>query len=689
MTSPPALLEVEELSVGYATARGRLAAVDRVSFTIGAGRALGLVGESGSGKSTIVLALLGLLESVASVTAKAMRFKGAELLRTGAITPGGDRIGVVLQDASAALNPALTVGLQIAEPLIVHRRLSRRAAIGRAVELLGEVGVRRPAEIARCYPHQLSGGMKQRALIAMALSCEPDVLLLDEPTTALDVTIEAQILDLFEALRLRRGLSFLFVSHNLAIIEHLCDDLAVLYAGRVVEHGPTELIFRQPRHPYTKGLLAALPRIDRDRIARLAPIPGELPDLTRPLPGCNFQPRCPFSVSACAEVQLLSAQPDTVLVRCQRAKELEHQPWPADERQAPPTRATPDRPLIEADHLSKSFRLGGLTSRIELTHGLPRLKPVSEQHAVDDVSLVIRPGEILGVVGESGSGKTTLARLLLRLVEADHGALRFNAEPVPRIPPREFRRRTQIVFQNPESSLNPRKRVGEILARPLALFGTSGDEAVARSIDRLLTLVRLSPSYRDRYPHQLSGGEKQRVSIARAMASRPDILICDEAVSALDVSVQAAILNLFADLRDHLGVAYLFISHDISVIAHLADRVAVMYGGALVEEGPLDRILQPPYHPYTEALLSAAPIIGVHDRARARIRLPPERVVLGKGCRFASRCPRRIGNICDDVPPPTREPAPNHRIACHIPTAELAAMDPVLVRSADMSRRPG
>jgi peptide/nickel transport system ATP-binding protein len=688
MTAPP-LLEVDELSVGYATARGRLAAVDRVSFTIGAGRALGLVGESGSGKSTIVVALLGLLSAAAKVAAKAVRFKGTDLFRTGTTTPRGDRIGVVFQDASAALNPALTVGLQIAEPLIVHCRLSRRAAIGRAIELLGEVGVRRPAEIARCYPHQLSGGMKQRALIAMALSCEPDLLLLDEPTTALDVTIEAQILDLLQTLRLRRGLSLLFVSHNLGIIEHLCDDLIVLYAGRVVEYGPTELIFRRPRHPYTKGLLAALPRIDQERITRLAPIPGELPDLARPSPGCNFQPRCPFGVSACTDVQALSAQPDRVLVRCHRAKELEHQTWPSQERQAPPRRTIPGGPIIEADHLAKTFRLGGLASRIEWTRGLPRLKSVVELRAVDDVSLAIRPGEILGVVGESGSGKSTLARLLLRLLDVDHGTLRFRAAPVPRVPPREFRRRTQIVFQNPESSLNPRKRVGEILARPLALFGTSGDENVGRGIDRLLRLVRLSAAYRDRYPHQLSGGEKQRVSIARAMASQPDILICDEAVSALDVSVQAAILNLFADLRDEVGVAYLFVSHDISVIAHLADRVAVMYGGVFVEEGPVDRVLQPPYHPYTEALLSAVPFVGVRERSEKRIRLPPERRVLSKGCRFASRCPRRIGNICDEVPPPIREPMPNHRIACHIPIVELAAMAPVLIRTGESRENPG
>ena len=679
MSSP--LLEVDELGVRYATSRGPLFALDRVSFAIPAGRALGLVGESGSGKSTVVLALLGLLGSEATVTARAAKFKGADLLGTGAAMVSGDRIGVVFQDASTALNPALTIGLQVAEPLIVHRRFSRSAAIGRAIELLGEIGVRRPAEVARSYPHQLSGGMKQRALIAMALSCEPDLLLLDEPTTALDVTIEAQILDLLEALRSRRGLSLLFVSHNLGIVERICDDLAVLYAGRIVEQGPTEAIFRRPRHPYAKGLLAALPRVDRNRITRLAPIPGGLPDLTRPPPGCGFQARCPFGVAACAQPQALSAQSDAALVRCHRSKELEDEPWPAEERPAASKRRNASAPIIEADRIAKTFRLGGLMNRIRFEGCLPRLKPPAELRAVDDVSVAIRPGEILGVVGESGSGKSTLARLMLRLLDADGGTLRFKAEPVPRKPNREFRRRAQIVFQNPESSLNPRKRVSEILARPLSLFGMTGEADLERGIDRLLALVRLSPSYRDRYPHQLSGGEKQRVSIARAMASEPEILICDEAVSALDVSVQAAILNLFADLRDQLGVAYLFISHDISVIAHLADRVVVMYGGTLVEEGPLDRVLRPPYHPYTEALLSAVPLVGVRERSMKRIRLPAEAIEPGKGCRFAPRCPRRVGKACDEISPPVQEPIPGHRIACHIPIAELSVIEPVLVRT--------
>jgi peptide/nickel transport system ATP-binding protein len=663
MTDAP-LLAVDALSVRYATARGALQALDAVSFAIPRGRALGLVGESGSGKSTVILALLGLLGPEATVTAARVRFQGADLLGAAGARQRGDRLAMVFQDPAAALNPALPIGLQVAEPLMVHRGIARPAALARAEALLAEVGLAQPTAIARAYPHQLSGGMKQRVLIATALACEPDLLLLDEPTTALDVTIEAQILDLLDALRARRGLSLLFVSHNLGVIDRVCDDVAVLYAGRIVEAGPVAEVLRAPVHPYTKGLLGAVPRLDGARLARLTPIPGRLPDLTRPDPGCGFRARCPFAQEDCAAPQPETPRPGGGRVRCQRSAALGTTPWPSDPAPAATAR-TLGAPLLETDGLAKTFRLGGLLARLDLAH--VRLRPPVEIRAVDGVSLSLRAGEVLGLVGESGSGKSTVARLLLRLLDADAGVVRFAGAALPARPPASFRRRAQIVFQNPDSALNPRHTVGAAIARPLRRFGLAAGAEIERRVDALLDLVRLSSDYRRRYPHQLSGGEKQRVGIARAMASAPDVLLCDEAVSALDVSVQAAILNLFADLRDRLGVAYLFISHDISVVAHLADRLAVMYRGALVEHGSLAQVLAPPHHPYTEVLLSAVPVIG--DRARAAQRLRPrgDPAPGRRGCRFAAGCPRRIGPICDDEAPPVRDAAPGHRIACHLP----------------------
>ena len=650
-------LAVEGLSVRYSTRGGLLHAVQDVSLSVAPGQVLGLVGESGSGKSTVLLALLGLLPP-GTVAARRLTYDGHDLLQEAPLLRGR-RIGTVFQDTAAALNPALTVGAQLTEPMRLHGGSTPAAAWARGTELLAETGIPRPAEVMRAYPHQLSGGMKQRVGIATALSTEPDLLLLDEPTTALDVTVEAQILALLRALQARRGLSMLLVSHNLGIVDRLCDNVAVLYAGRLAETGRAVDVLHRPRHPYAKGLLAALPRPDRPHAGRLAPIPGGLPDPTAPDPGCNFRPRCAFAAPGCERPQALSGHPSAVA--CHRADELRGLDWPLDPAEAParPAAAAAET-LLDAHGLTARFDSGGFLARLR-----GRGRSVL---AVDDVSLRIGSGEVVGLVGESGCGKSTLGRLLLRLLPSRGGQVRFGGRAVGARPDPEFRRRAQIVFQNPDSSLNPRQTVGAILARPVRWFGTAPD--VEAEVARLLDLVRLPRRYAARFPHQLSGGEKQRVGIARALASRPDFLVCDEAVSALDVSVQAAVLNLLRDLRDELGVAYLFISHDIGVIAHIADRIVVMFHGTLVEDGPAAAVLHPPYHPYTELLLSSVPLIGQRREPPPRIERPAPR----GGCKFASRCPRHLGPICDTVPPPAQQAGAGHSVLCHIPLPVLQAV---------------
>jgi peptide/nickel transport system ATP-binding protein len=670
-TSPG--LHIQNLAVAFQTPTGWLHALDRLSIDIPPATVLGLVGESGSGKSTALLALLGLAGPNSRVTADSLTFEGQDLL-THAANLRGRRIGMVFQDTAAALNPALTVGAQLIEPMRLHLRLTARQAWSRGIELLAETGLPRPAQIMRAYPHQLSGGMKQRVGIATALATEPTLLLLDEPTTALDVTIEAQILALLDELRARRGLAMLLVSHNLGIVDRLADHVAVLYAGRVAEQGPTTDILHRPSHPYTKGLLAALPRPDRPHATRLAPIPGSLPDLTKPVPGCNFQPRCPFAEIGCDQPQ--SLQGATHATACHRAPVIIDRQWPTGPAPTPITPTPPNTPpLLDAQNLGIRFVQGGWLAR--------RLGRASNVQAVDDVSIRIQPGEVLGLVGESGCGKSTLGRLLLRLLPTNSGTISFAGQIVPDKPGQDFRRRAQIVFQNPDTALNPRHTVATILGRAIAWFSIAHGTAATSAVDTLLDRVRLPRRYVGRFPHQLSGGEKQRVGIARALASNPAFLICDEAVSALDVSVQAAILNLIADLRAELGVAILFISHDIGVIAHIADRVAVMYAGAIMEQGRTTDVLHPPYHPYTELLLASVPLIGKPHTPPPQPN--PQAAPTPSGCKFAARCPRHLGAICDTQAPPAQNAGPQHTIRCHIPVETLATIPHWLATSESPS----
>jgi peptide/nickel transport system ATP-binding protein len=658
-------LAVSDLDVLYRV-RGRDRRVLRgVSFDIERSESYGLVGESGCGKSTAALAIVRYLPRNGAVSAGSIAVAGQDAL---ALRGGGLRdyrartVSMVYQNPGAALNPSIRVGAQVAEAFTILG-VPGREADERAREALARVQIADPGAVMSRYPHQLSGGMQQRALIAMALAKDPALLILDEPTTGLDATVEAEVLDLVSQLQEELHTSVLFISHNLGVISKMCSRVGVLYAGRLVEEGPVETVLQDPRHPYTVGLLRCIPRggVRKDH-GRLDTIPGFLPSLGAELPGCVFATRCALADERChAEEPSLIAVTAGHDSRCwyhERARDLPREE--ADDLELPRVdRSGP--PLVGITELTKIFRQRG-----------------HDVHALTDVSTSIWPGETLGLVGESGSGKTTLARTLLGIVPPTSGTAALDGKTLP---PRYQKRSQselralQIVFQNPDSALNRRHSVRRIVLRSLKkLAGIGGREAEQRLLE-LADRVRLTERTLTQKPVQLSGGLKQRVAIARAFAGDPKLVVCDEPTSALDVSVQAAILNLLVELQAEQRVSYLFISHDLGVVRYISDRIAVLYLGRLQELGPADVVFDGPHHPYTEAVLSAVPTVDGGGRERIRLEGDiPSAASPPSGCVFHTRCPRKLGAICEESEPPLAEVEEGHLMRCHIPLEELRAL---------------
>jgi peptide/nickel transport system ATP-binding protein len=661
------LVEVQDLSVAYHHDDGWLRVVDGVSFTIAKGEAFGLVGESGCGKSTVAYHLLGYRRPGSRVERGRILFQGVDLLRLerpALDTLRGDRISLVPQNPATALSPGMRVGEQIAEILRWHGR--ERGAGGRGqriVQLFGLVGLPEAERIGRRYPHQLSGGQQQRVMIAMALACAPDLLVLDEPTTGLDVTTQEQIIELLADLRARLGMSMLYVTHDLGVLAEIADRVGVMYAGHLVEIAPTDALFSRPRHPYTRGLSASIPRLDDAPRPAGEPLRGMLRRDALP-PGCPFHPRCDFAEPSCAtNVQRPEMVASGHAVACQRWREIGAPRLVPGAAEA--ARAVPVAPLLALNDVSLSYGGRSLWRRL-----FGREPPL----VVRSVSFSVQRGETFALVGESGSGKSTLARAISGMLAPAHGHIRFAGEPLPgsvRSRSDAVRQKIQYIFQNPDASLNPRRTVGDTIGRPLEVFFQLRRARNRARVGALLEDVRLDASYAERYPDQLSGGERQRVAIARALACAPALLLCDEILSALDVSVQASILKLLERLRAEHDLAMLFIAHDLAVVRALADRVGVLFGGQLFEVGAARAVFEPPFHPYTHELLMAAPgpkPANALPRARSS---PPLRPPLG--CAYALRCPWKLGPLCEQEAPPWRAAAPDLEIRCHREIEDLRA----------------
>jgi peptide/nickel transport system ATP-binding protein len=718
-----ALVEIEDLRTEIRLRRSVVHAVDGVSLSVRAGECLGIVGESGSGKTMTALSVMRLLPSGGAITHGRISVDGTEItaLSEEAMQQvRGNAVGMVFQDPLTSLNPTMTIGDQIAESVRLHRGAGKAAALARAAEVLGLVGMPRPAERVASFPHQLSGGMRQRVMIAMALACEPKLLIADEPTTALDVTIQKQILELLDGLRQRLGMAVILVTHDLGVIAGHADRVAVMYAGRIVETAPAPAMFAHPRHPYTEALLDALPEKAADG-GRLYNIPGQPPDLTAPPPGCRFAPRCRYARDECRESEpSLTHGGASRLVRCffpvgtiepagASVTTLRSSPLPSSTPPSSTLSSTPDVVAAAAAATSgpgEFLHLDHVVKDFSVTSGAVLQRRIGQVSAVADVSFGLPHGSTFGLVGESGCGKTTIGRLIVGLEKPTGGRILLDGDDIARRSRGDRRRRAravQLMFQDSYASMDPRMRVSTILREPLAIARDGSRADQGRRIAAILNEVGLPATAVDRYPHEFSGGQRQRLGLARALIAGPSLIVADEPVSALDVSIQAQILNLMRDLQREHGLTYLFISHDLSVVRYMADAIGVMYLGKLVETGPAAAVYSSPAHPYTQGLIDTVPVADPEaERAKEHQGVTgelPSAINPPTGCRFRTRCPR-AQDLCAVTEPSLRAfTSAAHQAACHFPlrdpdpgllsvTEETGPASPALPALLDGQPRP-
>ena len=679
------LLDIRDLHTDIEIRSGVVHALSGVDLHVNAGETLGIVGESGSGKTMTALSLMGLLPQGGSVSSGQIILDGQDLTKLPLKEKRklrGTKVGMIFQDPLTSLNPTMKIGLQVCEPLRVHEKLSKKEALERAVEILKRVGMPRPEVVINNYPHQLSGGMRQRVMIAMALVCKPRILIADEPTTALDVTTQMQILDLIDELRDEYQMGVILITHDLGVVAGHTDRVAVMYAGRIVETAPTKTLFTEPKHRYTSSLMAALPERALAAGTKLFSIPGAPPSLTNLPVGCRFAARCLWATDECRAGYPDLSGDDAHTFSCfHPVQEGDESPAAlqakldtqknGDEAGAQQAPLVSSEVLLDVKEASREYESAG-------SGFFKRDKGVVS--AVDRVSITVKKGETYGLVGESGCGKSTMGRLIAGLERPSSGAIKLDGRDLATLKGRDavtIHRDVQMMFQDSYAAMDPRMRIDQILAEPMSIQKTGNARQIAERIMEILEQVGLTEEILDRYPHEFSGGQLQRIGFARSLTLAPDLIVADEPVSALDVSVQAQVLNLMKDLQAELGLSYLFISHDLAVVQYMADRIGVMYLGRIVEEGPAKEVVENPKHPYTKALIDSIPVpdpeFSHDDRAIKLTGEPPSAVNPPEGCRFRPRCPF-AGEECKIQPTLTDE---RHRVACHHPLLQIRKREEV------------